>query len=159
MQSAPADRHHRGRLFSPTSFGEAKEVGRLPGRDPAWSSGRTDWIASSASRRALRSAFDVDADVALQPASKARRSCCVIPTGETIQPSLPWGQAGSRPGSRPTSLASPREVGKRRRPYDGGPLRGLHAPPVPETGSVRNSLRSDSGRFFFRFRHWRRVAV
>src|SRR4051812_38151832 len=36
-----ADRHLRGRLFSPTSFGEAKEVGRLPGRDPAWSSGRT----------------------------------------------------------------------------------------------------------------------
>jgi hypothetical protein len=44
-------------------------------------------------------------------------------------------------------------------PDDGGPLRGLHAPPAPETGSVGNSLRSDSRRFFFRFRHWRRVAI
>jgi hypothetical protein len=36
---------------------------------------------------------------------------------------------------------------------------GVHAPPAPETGSVGNSLRSDSRRFFFRFRHWRRVAI
>ena len=35
----------------------------------------------------------------------------------------------------------------------------VHAPPAPETGSVRNSLRSDNGRFFIRFRHWRRVAL
>jgi len=40
----------------------------------------------------------------------ARRSCCAWWTGEAWQPSLRWGQAGSRPGSRPTSLASPREV-------------------------------------------------
>src|SRR5205085_3543408 len=55
--------------------------------------------------------------------------------------------------------ASPREVTKRRRPYDGGPLRGLHTPPAPKSGSVRTSLRSNSGRFFIRFRHWRRVAI
>ena len=36
---------------------------------------------------------------------------------------------------------------------------GLHAPPGTETGSVRNSLRSDSGRFFIRFSPWRRVAI
>jgi hypothetical protein len=51
------------------------------------------------------------------------------------------------------------KVGQKGDPYDGAPLRGVHAPPVPETGSVRNSLRSDSGRFFIRFRHWRRVAI
>jgi hypothetical protein len=44
-------------------------------------------------------------------------------------------------------------------PDDGAPLRGVHAPPAPETGSIGNSLRSDSRRFFFRFRHWRRVAI
>ena len=38
-------------------------------------------------------------------------------------------------------------------------LRGVHTPPAPKSGSVRNSLRSDSGRFFIRFRHWRRVAI
>ena len=32
-----ADRSRRGRLFLVTSFGEAKEVTRLPGRSPAWS--------------------------------------------------------------------------------------------------------------------------
>ena len=37
--------------------------------------------------------------------------------------------------------------------------RRVHAPPAPETGSVRNSLRSDNGRFFIRFRRWRRVAL
>ena len=36
---------------------------------------------------------------------------------------------------------------------------GLHTPLAPKSGSVRNSLRSDSGRFFFRFRHQRRVAI
>ena len=37
--------------------------------------------------------------------------------------------------------------------------RGLHTPLAPKSGSVRNSLRSDSGRFFIRFRHQRRVAI
>jgi hypothetical protein len=36
---------------------------------------------------------------------------------------------------------------------------GLHTPLAPKSGSVRNSLRSDSGRFFIRFRHQRRVAL
>ncbi len=35
---------------------------------------------------------------------------------EAMRHGLPDDQAGSRPGSRPTSLASSREVGKRRRP-------------------------------------------
>src|SRR6478609_5239217 len=41
LTSRAAGRHLRGRLFLVTSFGEAKEVTRLPGRTPAWSSGRT----------------------------------------------------------------------------------------------------------------------
>ena len=36
---------------------------------------------------------------------------------------------------------------------------GLHTSPAPKSGSVRNSLRSDSGRFFIRFRRRRRVAI
>ena len=42
------DRHHRGRLLLVTSLGEAREVTRLPGRIPAWSSGRTGCVASPA---------------------------------------------------------------------------------------------------------------
>jgi hypothetical protein len=37
-------------------------------------------------------------------------------------------------------FASPKKWGKKGDPYDGGPLRGLHASSAPETGSVRNSL-------------------
>src|SRR5204863_9762992 len=37
-------------------------------------------------------------------------------------------------------------------PGDGGPLRGLRTPLAPNSGSVRNALRSDSGRFFIRVR-------
>ena len=37
--------------------------------------------------------------------------------------------------------------------------RGLHTPLAPKSGSVGNSLRSDSRRFFIRFRHQRRVAL
>ena len=37
--------------------------------------------------------------------------------------------------------------------------RGLHTPPAPKSGSVRNSLRSDNGRFFIRFRRRQRVAI
>ena len=40
----------------------------------------------------------------------------------------------------------------------GSPCYGATSP-VPKSGSVRNSLRSDNGRFFIRFRHWRRVAL
>ncbi|WP_283443731.1 hypothetical protein [Noviherbaspirillum suwonense] len=80
-------------------------------------------------------------------------------TGETIEDSLPWGVAGCSARQPTRFFASPKKWGKKGDPYDGGPLRGLHAPPAPETGSVRNSLRSDSGRFFIRFRHWRRVAI
>ena len=36
---------------------------------------------------------------------------------------------------------------------------GLHTPLAPKSGSVGNSLRSDSRRFFIRFRHQRRVAI
>jgi hypothetical protein len=38
-------------------------------------------------------------------------------------------------------------------------LRGLPTPLAPKSGSVRNSLRSDSGRFFIRFRCQRRGAI
>ena len=36
---------------------------------------------------------------------------------------------------------------------------GLHTSLAPKSGSVGNSLRSDSRRFFIRFRHQRRVAI
>ena len=37
--------------------------------------------------------------------------------------------------------------------------RGLHTPLAPKSGSVGNSLRSDSRRFFIRFRHQRRGVI
>jgi len=36
---------------------------------------------------------------------------------------------------------------------------GLHTPPGLKSRIVRNSLRSVSGCFFIRFRHWRRGAI
>jgi hypothetical protein len=49
--------------------------------------------------------------------------------------------AGRVSARQPTRFfASPKKRGKKGDPYDGGPLRGLHASSAPETGSVRNSL-------------------
>ena len=68
---------------------------------------------------------------------------------------------GVRPGSRVTSLA----FAKRSNQEKATPMmavraaRGLHTLPAPKSGSVRNSLRSDNGRFFIRFRRQRRVAI
>ena len=91
--------------------------------------------------------------------TKARRRCDASLAGEPLHSSLPWGVAGCS-SRRPTRFfASPKKWGKKGDPYDGGPLRGLHTPPAPKSGSVRNSLRSDSGRFFIRFRHQRRGAI
>ena len=149
-----AGRHLRGRLLLPTSLGETREVGRLPGRDPAWSSGRTSRIASPASRAWPRSrlcrGFAARQD--------ARRHCSACWTGKAQQISLPWGVAGNS-ARRPTRFLLRQKVGQKGGPYDGAPLRGVHAPQGTETGSVGNSLRSDSRRFFIRFSPWRRVAV
>ena len=54
-----AGRHLRGRLFLVTSFGEAKEVTRLPGRTPAWSSGRTSALLHPPADVSREAAFDV----------------------------------------------------------------------------------------------------
>jgi len=44
-----------------------------------------------------------------------------------------------------------KKVGKKGDPYEGGPLRGLHAPPAPETGihcnGNGNGNRSGNGQF------------
>src|SRR5215207_8882403 len=74
---------------------------------------------------------------------------------------LPDDQAGGRPGSRVTS----RSNAKRSNQEKATPMmavrasHGLHTPLAPKSGSVGNSLRSDSRRFFIRFRHQRRVAI
>ncbi len=91
-------------------------------------------------------------------AANARRHCNACRTGETSKSSLPWGVAGNS-ARRPTRFLLRQKVGQKGGPYDGAPLRGVHAPPGTETGSVGNSLRSDSRRFFIRFSPWRRVAV
>ena len=52
-----AGRHHRGRLLLVTSLGDAREVTRLPGRDPACPSGRADsgfYLPRNLSNLALR---------------------------------------------------------------------------------------------------------
>ena len=78
-----------------------------------------------------------------------------------MQPVLPDDQAGGRPGSRVTS----RSNAKRSNQEKATPMmavrasHGLHTPLAPKSGSVGNSLRSDSRRFFIRFRHQRRVAI
>ena len=54
-----AGRHLRGRLLLVTSLGEAREVTRLPGRTPAWSSGRTDVLLHPLAYGSREAAFDV----------------------------------------------------------------------------------------------------
>src|SRR5436190_23457943 len=69
----------------------------------------------------------------------------------------------TRPGLGPAAdlplLLRQKTEARKGDPGDGGPLRGLPTPLAPKSGSVRNSLRSDSGRFFIRFRHQRRGAI
>src|SRR6476469_689359 len=67
-----AGRHLRGRLFLVTSFGEAKEVTRLPGRTPAWSSGRTNALLHPPESRSREAAFDVGNGCTTQGARAAR---------------------------------------------------------------------------------------
>ena len=62
-----------------------------------------------------------------------------LSAGETLR--LPC--RGCRPGLGPAAdllFCFAKKVGKKGDPYDGGPLRGLHTPLVPKSGSVRNSL-------------------
>ena len=79
-----------------------------------------------------------------------------LPDEKGAGDALPWGVAGNS-ARRPTRFLLRQKVGQKGGPYDGAPLRGVHAPPGTETGSVGNSLRSDSRRFFIRFSAWRRV--
>ena len=103
---------------------------------------------------------DLAAKLLLTLATVAQRKATLprLPDGKGAADALPWGVAGNS-ARRPTRFLLRQKVGQKGGPYDGGPLRGLHAPPGTETGSVGNSLRSDSRRFFIRFSPWRRVAV
>ena len=140
----------------PTSLGDAREVGRLPGRDPACPHGSEACIASPA-RQAQHERL------AFCNRCKRQRPLrgCLALAGEAMQPVLPDDLAGS-PSRRPGHFSC---FAKRSNQEKATPMmavrasHGLHTSPAPKSGSVRNSLRSDSGRFFIRFRHQRRGAI
>jgi hypothetical protein len=92
-------------------------------------------------------------------AAKRKATLPRLPDGKGAADALPWGVAGYSARQPTRFFAPPKKWDKKGGPYDGAPLRGVHAPPGTETGSVGNSLRSDSRRFFIRFSPWRRVAV
>jgi hypothetical protein len=64
---AQRGRHSRGRLFLPTSFGEAKEVGRPPGRTPGLAElqGLPCCVTGVISQRKSAVAFDVGSSIDL----------------------------------------------------------------------------------------------
>ena len=103
---------------------------------------------------------DLAAKLLLMFATVAQRKASLLslPDGEGAADALPWGVAGNS-ARRPTRFLLRQKVGQKGGPYDGAPLRGVHASAGTETGSVGNSLRSDSRRFFIRFSPCRRVAV
>ena len=119
-----ADRHHRGRLLLVTSLGEAREVTRLPGRNPAWSSGRTSVLLHPPAGLSCEAAVATAARV---HSAKARRRCDASLAGEAMPSSLPWGVAGCS-SRRPTRFfAPPKKWGKKGGPYDGGQRYALTA--------------------------------
>ena len=62
-----------------------------------------------------------------KPRQRRLRGCHAL-AGKATELILPDDQAGSRPGSRPTSFASPKDVGEKRRPRRCRPAaRGAHA--------------------------------
>jgi hypothetical protein len=132
-----AGRHHRGRLLLPTSLGDAREVGRPPGRAPACPSGRAPSGFHPPRRRgnlALRFATE-------KQRRRQLRSARLL-ADDAMRPVLSDDQAGSRPGGRVTSLASPREVTKRSNQEKATPMmavraaHGLHTSLAPKSGSV-----------------------
>ena len=133
MQSAQRTAIVGVAFFAPL-FWRSKKAGRLPGRDPACPHGS----------KAV--SFHQSANVAIWPCavrtlhSARRLRSCVQWADEASRLSCRTTRPGLGPAADLLLLSSPREVGKRRRPYDGGPLRGLHTPLVPKSGSVRNSL-------------------
>ena len=139
----------------PTSLGEAREVGRLPGRDPATPHGSeasTFHPSAPRSMSALRCAT----------AGQRQRQLRGWPglADEAMQLVLPGDLAGC-PSRQPGhfSCLAKRSNQEKATPEMAVRLRGLPTPLAPKSGSVRNSLRSDSGRFFIRFRHQRRGAI
>src|SRR6188472_1553153 len=61
-----------GRLLLVTSLGEAREVTRLPGRTPAWSSGRTYALLHPPADVSREAGFDVGNGCTTQGALAAR---------------------------------------------------------------------------------------
>ena len=101
----------------PTSFGEAKEVGRLPGRDPACPHGSE---CASLHLPGLLGMGALLSDV-VQPSQRQRQRQrrlrgCSFPADEATRLSCRTTRPGVRPGGRVTSFASPKEVTKKRRP-------------------------------------------
>ena len=93
-------------------------------------------------------AFDVD--VAAQTAKQGARAASsrrVKRYGFHCRGDKP----GLGPAADPLLLRRQEKWAREGDPEDGGPLRGLPTPPVPKSGSVCNSLRSDSRRFLSDF--------
>ena len=115
-----------GAAFFAPLFWRSKKAGRLPGRNPAWSSDRTSVLLHQ------RAAFSREAAVAVAAAArvhsaKAKRHCRASLADEALHSSLPWGVAGCS-SRRPTRFfAPPKKWDKKGGPYDGGQRYALTA--------------------------------
>ena len=80
---------------------------------------------------------DVDVDVFKQTTNFTSNCCFAVTSSRLVkQPdcTIVMTRPGVRPGGRPTSFASPKEVGKKRRPGDRAPLRGVPVSAAPGAG-------------------------
>jgi hypothetical protein len=153
-----ADRHHRGRLLLPTLLGEARKVGRPPGRAPACPSGRAHSLASPASRAAQCGTCVSRSPIAGRRSQRQRRLRDGRLTGRTRRPRYRGESPGIRPGGRPAFLLRQKSGAKKATPmtaprYAGFPRRWHRNREASELASLRQPT------LLIRFRHQRRGAV
>ena len=102
-----AGRRSRGRLFLPTCFGEAKQVGRLPGRTPGLVVWQGKRVGVSGVKHHCEAAFVSELGFEaskLKTKATVQRQAPDAPIPMSCQTTKP----GVRPGGRVPSFASPK---------------------------------------------------
>ena len=140
----------------PTSFGEAKEVGRLPGRTPGlvmmlghayWVIRRDDVTAKQQLLLKLKVLFNEHVKDNNDGAARA------LP-GDATRLHCRGDKPGIRPGGRVTFFASPKKVTKKGDPVIAPRCAGCPCQRYPERGAAKlAALRSDRRRTFSRSGH------
>ena len=148
-----ADRHRRVAFSCLLLLATTREVGRLPGRDPAWSSGRTACLLHPPTERSC--------EAALRCATFARRKARLLRllSGETVRLHCRGDKPGLGPAADRLLLLRQKKSARK-----GDPTMAVRCADCTRRQRLKREAsetrwRSDSGRFFIRFRRQRRVAI